>query len=71
MRCEICNRSMTETYVDGNGEEHEYCLYCADEIAETLESYDEEDDDWYLFDPFEYEDEDEEIEENQEDVDFT
>lgn len=56
MRCEICNRSMTETYLDGHGDEHEYCGYCADEIKGTLESYDAEDEDWFLHDPYDYSD---------------
>lgn len=56
MRCEICNRSMTETYLDGEGDEHFYCIHCADEIRDTLESYDEEDEEWYWVGWDEYED---------------
>lgn len=51
MRCEICNRSMTESFIDGAGDEHEYCHHCIDEIQDTLDSYENEDE-WYLIDPY-------------------
>lgn len=50
MRCEICNRSMTETVIDGAGEEHEYCQHCDGEIKDTLASYDDDEDDWFFLD---------------------
>jgi len=52
LRCEICNRSMTEVFLDGQGNEHEYCGHCVEEIQEALDSYDEEEesDDWWLVD---------------------
>lgn len=50
MRCELCNKSLTDVYLDGAGEEHWYCADCSDTILDTLESYDVEDDDWEWFD---------------------
>ncbi len=68
MRCEICNRSMTETVLDGFGDAHEYCHHCIDEIQDTLESYDEDDDTFSLWWPEVYPDE-EDIEDNLEEED--
>ncbi len=68
MRCEICNRSMTELVLDMAGQEHYYCQHCDEEILDTLSSYEEDDVEWW---PEEFPDEplDEDIIE--EDQDFT
>lgn len=49
MRCEICNRSMTELVLDGVGNEHYYCQHCDEEILDTLSSYEDEEDEWHIF----------------------
>jgi hypothetical protein len=41
---------MTEPSFDSDGNEHNYCYHCLEEIYNTLESYDEEDDDWPFWD---------------------
>lgn len=43
MRCELCNRSDTYVYVDGDGNLHDYCYFCIDEIEATLDGYEEDD----------------------------
>lgn len=76
MRCEICNRSMTELMYDGEGSEHWYCAHCEEEILDTLGGYDQDEEDtfWDVFDTFEplpddsYGDEDEEISEDNQGV---
>lgn len=68
MRCEICNRSMTDVFLDGEGKEHEYCIDCIDEIQDALEGFDEEDENtWYdeLFEPYDDEVYEDFIEEDQ------
>lgn len=47
MRCELCNRSVTYAYIDGAGGLHEYCQYCIEEIEDTLDSYEEADNEWW------------------------
>lgn len=47
MRCEICNKSLTQLCFDGNGDPHYYCPVCIEEIEDALESY-ESDEDSYI-----------------------
>ncbi len=50
MKCRICNRMLLD-------DEFDTCLPCEDEIADTLASYDEEEDEWVWADPEQFSDE--------------
>ncbi len=69
MRCELCNRSVTYDYIDGAGELHEYCQYCIEEIEDTLDSYEEDDNEWWPEDsPEDNIEEDQEVDTPDEDI---
>lgn len=68
MRCEICNKYETEEHVDGEGIIHHYCPSCADEIEDTLGSYDEDDWDFTTFWQLDDFDEDEDNSEEDQEV---
>jgi hypothetical protein len=55
---------MTELVLDGEGAEHYYCQHCDEEILDTLSSYEDEDDEWYVEDHNPYEEENSELDQD-------
>lgn len=71
MRCEICNRSQTDIYVDGHGDIHDYCVDCIDDIEVTLSEFDEDEDEPWWADELAEEEFDEETYEQYQELEDT